>query len=122
MSKELLEQMKEEIRVFFEEHKKKHAGKKLTPHQIAFDEPLRSYRDLKNVLDTAAMEARERAAKRAVEEGFAIGVEKGREEGEFKKALQIAAKMLARGDDDQTIADFTDLTLDQIQTLREQYK
>ena len=77
MSKELLEQMKEEIRVFFEEYKKKHEGKKLTPHQIAFDEPLRTYRDLKNVLDTAAMEARERAEKRAVEEGFAIGLEEG---------------------------------------------
>ena len=53
MSKQLLEEIEEEIRIFFENYKKEHAGKELTPHEIAYDEKLRYYRDLKNAIETA---------------------------------------------------------------------
>lgn len=76
----------------------------------AYEDSLKYYRDMKNVIDTAAMEARE--------EGKQEGMELGKQEGEQAKALEIARNMLANGLEVALIAQLTGLTQDAIKALR----
>jgi predicted transposase YdaD len=92
----------------------------------SYENSLKYYRDMKNVIDTHVEEAEIRGEERGIEKGIAIGVEKGREEGisigfekgEFKKALEIARNLLDVLDN-QTIAKKTGLSVEKIQALRE---
>ena len=46
------------------------------------------------------------------------GIEQGREEGEQLMAQQIAARLIARGHDDETVADATGLSVEELKNLR----
>jgi len=90
---------------------------------------------MKNVIDTHVEEAEIRGEERGIEkgigigreEGIAIGLEKGREEGREKgreeggleKAIEIAKTMIEQGFDDANITLLTQLSVEQIQALRE---
>jgi predicted transposase/invertase (TIGR01784 family) len=55
---------------------------KLNPSEsIAYEESIKVYRDLKNVIDTAAMEAKAEGREEGLQEGFEMGMEKGVEKG-----------------------------------------
>ncbi len=52
------------------------------------------------------------------EEGIEEGIAKGRSEGETNKALKIAQAMLAKGLDAETIAELTELPIDDVRKLK----
>ena len=71
---------------------------KFTPTELKeYEDSLKAYRDVKNSIDTAW--------------------EKGREEGQNMKAIQIAKKMLVAGMDVDTVINMTDLSRDEIENL-----
>jgi predicted transposase/invertase (TIGR01784 family) len=72
----------------------------------AYEDSLKYYRDMKNVVDTAAMEAEQK------------GIEQGIEIGKQEEKLEIARNMLANGLDAALIAQLTGLSIENIQTLR----
>ena len=45
-------------------------------------------------------------------------IEEGKEVGEKKKAIEIAKKAILKGMDNETIRDLTDLTIEEIETIR----
>lgn len=83
----------------------------------AYEDSLKYYRDLKNSIDTAAMEAEEKGRAEGKQEGIELGKQEGIELGEQAKALEIARNLLDVLDD-ATIAVKTGLSVEQIQTLR----
>lgn len=72
----------------------------------AYEDSLKYYRDMKNVIDTAAMEAREE------------GKQEGIELGKHTEKLEIARNMLNNGLEVALIAQLTGLTQDDIKALR----
>ncbi len=75
----------------------------------AYEDSLKYYRNLKNVTDTAR--------EQGLVEGINLGREKGKEEGERNKALEIARNLLDILDD-ATIARKTGLSEVDVQQLR----
>jgi predicted transposase/invertase (TIGR01784 family) len=80
-----------------------------------YEQSLKYYRDLKNVIDTAAMEAKVEGR----EEGRAEGLVEGRMEGEMKKALETARKLLQKNMPLSDIADVTGLSEEEIAALQQ---
>jgi predicted transposase/invertase (TIGR01784 family) len=76
---------------------------------------------MKAILDEQSFrkEAELRQVK-AMEDGLAQGRAEGRAEGERQKAVQTAKKMLARGKDVVEIAEFTELSVAEIEELKHQ--
>jgi hypothetical protein len=68
----------------------------------AYQNSLKYYRDLKNVLDTA----------------FEEGLERGLEQGEYKRSIDVARCMKAAGEPTDRIVLFTGLTASEIEMLR----
>lgn len=88
---------------------------KFTPEEReGYEASLKYYRDLKNVIDTAAMDAEQKGR----EEGLAQGREEGREEGRHQEKLQIARKLLTSMGN-EAIAQITDLTIEEVEQLRQ---
>lgn len=80
---------------------------KFTPSQHQdYQESLKVYRDMKNSLDTAR------------EEGVEIGVEKGIEIGVEKGRIEVARNLLKKGLDNEFISETTNLSVEQIEKLR----
>lgn len=75
----------------------------------AYEDSLKYYRDLKNVVDTS----REEGKVEGFEEGFEEGIEKGIE----KRNYEIAKKMKEKGLQNSDIADLTGLNEDEINLL-----
>jgi len=63
----------------------------------------------------------EQGIEQGLEQGLEQGIEQGIERGEKKKQQEIALKMLQKGIDLETIAEFTELTLSEINKLKEQF-
>ncbi|WP_350224339.1 hypothetical protein [Lysinibacillus sp. fls2-241-R2A-57] len=63
----------------------------------------------------------EQGLEQGLEQGIEQGLEQGIERGEKKKQQEIALKMLQKGIDLETIAEFTELTLSEINKLKEQF-
>ena len=55
---------------------------------------------------------------KGMEKGRAEGIEEGREEGMNLRSLEIARKMLAKGMDEASIMDMTELTAEEIRLLK----
>lgn len=64
--------------------------------------------------------AEQRAREKGLAEGLAEGLEKGLAEGERQKAIKMAMKMLEKGKDVDEIAFFTELSVEEIQKLKQQ--
>ena len=89
-----------------------------------------AYRDIKNSIDTAKREGKEKGLAEGMEkglaegkeEGLAEGMEKGlaegMEKGMNKRSLEIARKMLADGMDAATVMEITGLSAEEILLLK----
>ena len=81
-----------------------------------YEDSLKAYRDVKNSIDTALEKGRE--------EGMAKGLEKGREEGLAKgmekEKISTARRLLSMGLSEEQVSTATELSLEEIQKLREQ--
>jgi predicted transposase/invertase (TIGR01784 family) len=80
-----------------------------------YEESLKVYRDIKNSLDTA----REEGKVEGKIEGEAIGERRGIAKGEVNKARIVAELMLKNGEDEQKVALYTGLSLNEIRTLKQ---
>lgn len=79
----------------------------------AYEDSLKYYRDLKNVMDTAREEGWEEGREEGREEGISIGVERGKQEEQRKVILALSAKSL----DAAFIADTLNLSVDFVQQV-----
>jgi predicted transposase/invertase (TIGR01784 family) len=92
----------------------------------AYEDSLKYYRDMNNVINTAAMEAEQRGREEGKQEGIELGkqegIELGKQEGiELGKQEGIEAvarNMLNNGIDVALIAQMTGLTIEQVTALR----
>ncbi len=79
----------------------------------AYEDSLKYYRDLKNVIDTAWEEGKEEGFEEGLERGREEGLEKGREEGEqmgIKMGkIEIARKLLSQGMSREQVQEMTGL-------------
>ena len=81
---------------------------------ISFEASKMAYRDIKNSIDTAKREGKEKDLAEGLEKGLAEGLEKGMN----KRSLEIARKMLANGMDAATVMEITGLSESQLQQLK----
>ena len=73
-----------------------------TPDELwEYEDSLKSYRDIKNSLDTARAEGREE------------GREQGRAEGEKNRAVNIARNLIKAGMDVKTVSRMTGLSMEE---------
>ena len=107
-------------------------------NEYEYETSMKSYRDLKNSLDTkweegmeegmkkgmrkGMKEGLEKGMKKGREEGIAIGIEKGREEGkaegEAEANLRIAKNMLADGFPIEVIMKYSHLSREDVEKLK----
>jgi predicted transposase/invertase (TIGR01784 family) len=89
--------------------------------RLGYEASLKTYRDLKNVVDTSFDEGRAEGKAEGLEEGLekgeAIGLEKGRAEGEVRRSLEIALQMKKLGEPVEKIILLTGLEKDVIEKL-----
>ncbi|MEM1003054.1 MAG: Rpn family recombination-promoting nuclease/putative transposase, partial [Bacteroidota bacterium] len=83
----------------------------------AYEESLKYYRDLKNVVDTSKEEGLLEGLLEGFEQGFEQGVEQGIEQGVDKRNLEIAIQMKKDGESLERIIKYTGLTKAQIERL-----
>ena len=90
--------------------------------QRSYEDSLKVYRDLINVVRTAERKVLEKGIAEGMEKGLAEGIEKGlaegMEKGMEKGKLQIAANSLALGFDVETVAKLTGLPVHEIRKLK----
>lgn len=92
---------------------------KLPPDErLAYENSLKSYRDLKNVTDSAFDEGKEIGIAEGKEIGIAEGKEIGHAEGTQQKATEVARTAIAMGLPDTQIAMLSGLSATQIADLR----
>ena len=96
---------------------------KFTPQEMReYETSKMAYRDIKNSVDTAKREGIAEGKEIGMKEGMEKGMEKGREEGRAEgmnlRSLEIARKMLAKGMDEASIMDMTELTAEEIRLLK----
>ena len=65
--------------------------------QARYEASLKTYRDIKGVIDTARDEGEQIGLEKGREEGEQIGLEKGREEGRSEAMREIVQKLIASG-------------------------
>ncbi len=78
-----------------------------------YEESLKHYRDLKNVIDTAFDDGKAEGLQEGIEKGLEIGIEKGKAEAIRLTALQLKQAGVAV----ETIAQATGLTIAEIEQL-----
>ena len=83
-----------------------------------YEDSLKSYRDLKNSLDTSKEEGREEGREEGLKEGREEGRKEGRKEGREEERVNIAKGAIKEGLDNQTISNFTGLSEKVIEELR----
>ena len=81
-----------------------------------YEDGLKAYRDIKNSIDTALEKGREEGMAKGMEKGL----EKGREEGMEKEKISTARRLLSMGLSEKQVSTATELSLEEIQKLREQ--
>jgi predicted transposase/invertase (TIGR01784 family) len=84
---------------------------------MKYEESLKYYRDLKNVIDTSFEEGREEGRSEGREEGRAEGRKEGRVEGREEFRLAIARQMKSEGEPLEKIVRLTGLTEEEIAHL-----
>jgi predicted transposase/invertase (TIGR01784 family) len=83
----------------------------------AYEDSLKYYRDLKNVIDTARGEAKEEGILKGIELGKQEGIELGKQEGREEEKLIMVRAMLAQGLEISLIATITELSIERIQNM-----
>lgn len=82
--------------------------------RAAYEESLKYYRDIKNVVDTS----REEGLVEGIEQGFKQGIEQGIEQGIDKRNLEITKMLIQKGMGNKEISEITGLTETKVQQLR----
>jgi len=95
---------------------------KFTPNEReAYEESLKYYRDLKNVIDTSKDEGKEEGRREGLEEGLEKGrkegLEKGKQEGRTEQAIEMALEMLKNEEPIEKIMQYTGLSREEIESL-----
>ena len=83
----------------------------------AYEQSIKVYRDLKNVIDTGRDEGLEEGLAKGREQGREEGLAKGRQEGGLECAKAIARQMKAAGEPTAKIVAYTGLTAKRIREL-----
>jgi predicted transposase/invertase (TIGR01784 family) len=78
-----------------------------------YDRTLKAKRDWNNMLSYA----KEQAEEKGVEKGKKEGIDIGKMEGKLERNVEIAIAMLNKGMDMNSIAEITQLSIDEIQKL-----
>ena len=88
----------------------------------AYESRLKYILDEEAKLDDARYLAEKEGRQKGLKEGLEEGREKGREEGlvegREEGMKKVAKKMISRGDSNEAIMDMTDLTLEEVESLR----
>ena len=87
--------------------------------QLAYQLDLKAKLDYQNVMDYAKEFAREEGIKEGIEKGMEKGIEKGMEKGKKEEKIKIAKTSLKQNIDIATIAMITNLTIEEIEKLKE---
>ncbi|NER49012.1 MAG: hypothetical protein F6J92_20390 [Symploca sp. SIO1A3] len=82
--------------------------------QEAYENSLKYYRDLHNVVATSRQEGVEEGIAQGIEEGRQEGIEKGRQEGIEQRTIEIVRSCLQQGLDIETIMAITQLSREDI--------
>ena len=89
--------------------------------RMKYDESIKVYRDHLAVLDFAKQEGLELGMRqgmvKGIEQGMAKGIEQGKNEGEMNERLKNARRMKTKGYSIDDIADITDLSAEEINSL-----
>jgi len=88
----------------------------------AYEESLKSYRDLKNSLDTAYEEGMEEGLEKGREEGMEKGIEKGIEKGREEEKRNILENLIKSELAISAIAKATGLTEIEVQKIKDEVK
>ena len=90
-----------------------------TPGELEqYYKSLNNMGDYYNILHTAKEEAERIGLEKGLEKGLAQGLAEGRAEGRAEAQLEMARKMLEAGMAVDQIVQFTDLTLQEVQSLQ----
>ncbi len=91
---------------------------KLTPDErFDYEESVKVYRDLINVVRTAKQKGHRAGLEEGLEKGRAEGLEKGRAEGVLQAKIEDAMKMKRKGFSDNDIAEITGLSLEEVSQI-----
>jgi len=82
--------------------------------QEAYENSLKYYRDLHNVVATSRQEGVEEGIAQGIEQGIAQGIEQGRQEGIEQRTIEIVRSCLQQGLDIETIMAITQLSREDI--------
>ncbi|NEQ69484.1 MAG: Rpn family recombination-promoting nuclease/putative transposase [Symploca sp. SIO2D2] len=85
--------------------------------QEAYENSLKYYRDLQNVVATSREEGVEEGIARGIEQGRQEGIEQGRQEGIQENTIAIARSCKQQGLDIETIMSITQLSREDIEAL-----
>lgn len=92
----------------------------LSPEERAqYDYDLKKARDYHAEMDTARIRGMEQGIAEGRARGIAEGIAEGRAKGRAEFSLEIAVKLIATGMPDETIANLTELSIDEIKALRD---
>ncbi len=96
--------------VFTEAFNKAELAKFSYSEMNQYENSLKTYRDLKGVIDTAYDDGKS--------EGKLEGIKEGIEKGFIEGKIEIIHKLIAKNYDNQTIAELTNFSLEEIEALR----
>ena len=89
-----------------------------TPKELLdYEDSLKVYRDLKNVIDTAEMKGQRKGIEIGQKQGIEIGQKQGIEIGELKATKRIASTMKAQGFPLESISKALGLSIEDIEKL-----
>jgi len=82
-----------------------------------YENSLKYYRDLKNVIDTAQDEGLKKGFEKGIEKGMEQGIKQGIEKGIEKAKFEMAIEMLKEGEAIHKISKYTGLTEHQVRAI-----
>ena len=91
---------------------------KFTPNERdAYEESLKYYRDIKNVVDTSREEGREEGIAEGEKKGMKKGIIEGKKEGILEGKIEVARLMKAQGLSNSHISDLTGLSEQEVENI-----
>jgi predicted transposase/invertase (TIGR01784 family) len=91
---------------------------KFTPEErFAYEDSLKYYRDMKNVVDSSREEGIQEGIEKGIQEGIEKGLQEGIQKGIQKRNFEIAKSMKEKGMSNSEISELTGLNDDEINQL-----
>ena len=72
----------------------------------------------RTLIDDSYQKGKEKGKEEGIAEGMEKGIKQGMEKGMSQRSLEIARKMLAKGIDEASVMDMTELTAEEIKLLK----